>query len=166
MPTIHGTPAGVSCILFSSPGSWDHREGDRQQSDSSSQEPSPQQRRPWRRRMWKSGLGPSDWKWAFFSMPNFEDRGPDNWPSTNLNHLLCNCLSVSNSAWKKSSSLAARRPGWGHPTCHESLQPWGQGMLGCCWLHQNNCIIENCFNFSSIFHLCAPFAGTGTDLHQ
>lgn len=43
MPTIHETPAGVSCILLSSPGSWDHLEGDRQQSDSSSQEPSPQQ---------------------------------------------------------------------------------------------------------------------------
>lgn len=68
---------------------------------------------------------------------------------------------------KSQAAASSRRPGWGHPTCHESLQPWGQGMLGCCWLHQNNGnIIENCFNFCSIFHLCAPFAGTGTDVHQ
>ena len=99
MPTIHGTPAGVSCILFSSPGSWDHREGDRQQSDSSSQEPSPQQQAV-KRRMWKS-IQASDWKWACHHVQFW---GPDNWSGTNLNHLLCNCLSVSNSAWKKSSS--------------------------------------------------------------
>lgn len=102
MPTIHGTPAGVSCILFSSPGSWDHREGDRQQSDSSSQEPSPQQQ-ALKRRMWKS-IQASDWKWACHHVQFW---GPDNWSGTNLNHLLCNCLSVSNSAWKKVKQLRA-----------------------------------------------------------
>lgn len=171
MPTIHGTPAG-NCILFSSPGSWDHLEGDRQQSDSSSQEPSPQQQALKKANV-KIRPQASDWKWAFFSMSNFEDPTIEAVPISII--FFATAFQFQIQRHEKSQAAAIRKPGWGHPTCHESLQPWGlrdahierhrhfllAQLASPKQLHHWE-LLQLC----SIFHLCAPFAGTGTDVHQ